>query len=102
MNPKMLALAFSSLLLGTPATRSQTDPFAISEAEDDAPRMIRVQAEFIEMPHATYTRLMATPRTSSNDAALRAECAITIDILAGYGIDELRVLTRSTSILAHN
>lgn len=54
------------------------------------------------MPHTNYTRLMATPRTSSNDAALRAECAITIDILAGYGIDELRVLTRSTSILAHN
>jgi hypothetical protein len=27
---------------------------------------------------------------------------ITIDIHTGYGIDELRVLTRSTSILAHN
>ena len=54
------------------------------------------------MPHTNYTRLMAKPRTSSNDAALRAECAITIDILAGYGIDELRVLNRSTSIHAQN
>lgn len=92
MNPKMLVLAFSSLLLGTPATRSQTDPFA-QEAPETPPRMVRVQAEFIEMPHATYTRLMATPRTSSNDTALRAECAKLIKAGEAQIIESLSVNT---------
>ncbi|MCX8239464.1 MAG: hypothetical protein OSB05_11655 [Akkermansiaceae bacterium] len=51
--------------------------------------MIRVQAEFIEMPEATYTKLISIPRTPTNDTDLRA----------GYGIDELRILTRSSPVL---
>lgn len=91
MNPKMLTLVFSSLLFGTLATRSQTDPFAANEVVNDAPRMIRVQAEFVEMPHATFTRLMAKPRTSANDTDLRAECAKLIESGKARIIESLNV-----------
>lgn len=91
MNPKMLALALSSLLFGTLTTQSQTDPFAANEVGNDAPRMIRVQAEFIEMPHATFTRLMAKPRTSTNDTDLRAECAKLIESGEAQIIESLSV-----------
>jgi hypothetical protein len=91
MNPKMLALALSSLLFGTLTTQSQTDPFATNEVANEAPRMIRVQAEFIEMPHATFTRLMAKPRTSANDTDLRAECAKLIENGEAQIIESLNV-----------
>ncbi len=93
MDPKMLALALSSLLFGTLTTQSQTDPdpFAANEVGNDAPRMIRVQAEFIEMPHATFTRLMAKPRTSANDTDLRAECAKLIESGDAQVIESLSV-----------
>lgn len=58
------------------------DPFAKSTSVDPfqdpsigSPRMIRVHAEFIDMPHATYTALMAAPRTSTDDTDLRTKCA---------------------------
>jgi hypothetical protein len=51
--------------------------------------MIRVQAEFIEISEATYTKLISIPRTPANDTDLRA----------GYGIDEPRILTRSSPVL---
>ncbi|MEN8866270.1 MAG: hypothetical protein ABF381_11880 [Akkermansiaceae bacterium] len=75
----MFALTFTSILLGTLATRSQTDAAATHLPEEPPPRMIRTQAEFIEMPHTIFTRLMAQPRTSANDSDLRAACAKLIE-----------------------
>ena len=41
----------------------------------DSPRLVRVMAEFIEVPHEELTRLLLAPRTSSNDTELRKEVA---------------------------
>jgi len=78
MRKIVLSLVFLSGLFSTISTRSQTtpgsdDPFAAPE-DLSLPRMIRVHAEFIEMPHATYTALMAKPRSGSNDSDLRQKC----------------------------
>ncbi|MFT6182103.1 MAG: hypothetical protein ACJA1W_004475 [Akkermansiaceae bacterium] len=77
MKSTILSLIVLSTLLATVITRSQTqnDNFDPLGEQNDLPRMIRVHAEFIEMPHATYTKLMAKPRASANDTDLRAECA---------------------------
>jgi len=74
----LLTIAFS--LLATVFTRSQeSNPFEGDGDQKHTPRMIRIQAEFIEMPQPTYTSLMAKPRTSANDTNLRAECAKLIE-----------------------
>lgn len=77
MKATILTLGVFATILATLFTRSQTanadfDPLG---EINDLPKLIRVQAEFIEMPHATYTQLMAKPRTGANDTALRARCA---------------------------
>lgn len=79
MKSTILTLAILSSLLATLILKSQSptedfDPLGEVAAED-LPRMIRVHTEFIEMPHATYTKLLSKPSTSANDTALRAECA---------------------------
>ncbi|MEN8783135.1 MAG: hypothetical protein ABF379_02115 [Akkermansiaceae bacterium] len=78
MKSTILTMAVFASIIATLITHSQIT--AIEEFDplgeiNDLPRMIRVQAEFIEMPHATYTKLMSKPRTSANDTDLRAECA---------------------------
>lgn len=77
MKSTILTLAFFASILATLITHSQTatEEFDPLGEINDLPRMIRVQAEFIEMPHTTYTKLMSKPRTSANDTDLRAECA---------------------------
>ena len=77
MKSTILTLAFFASILATLITHSQTanEDFDPLGEVNDLPRMIRVQAEFIEMPHTTYTKLMSKPRTSANDTDLRAECA---------------------------
>jgi hypothetical protein len=89
-----LCLAFSAGAFAQ-EPRAQLDPFQTheadpkvdpSEVQDALPRMIRVQAEFIEMPHATLTRLLQKPRESSSDSDLRAE----LDALLEKG--EARIL----------
>lgn len=42
---------------------------------DQLPKQIRVQVEFIEVSHETYTALMFGPRAGSNDSDLRAKLA---------------------------
>ncbi len=39
------------------------------------PRLIRVQVEFIEMPHTELTKLTSQPRSAANDTDLRKKCA---------------------------
>ena len=77
MKSTILTLAVLASILATLITKSQTptEEFDPLGEIDDLPKVIRVQTEFIEMPHATYTKLMAKPRTSANDSGLRAECA---------------------------
>ena len=43
------------------------------QAETVFPKMVRVQVEFIEVPHETMTELLAEPRKGTNDAPLRAK-----------------------------
>jgi len=79
MKSTILTLAVLASLLATLILKSQSptedfDPLG-EAATADLPRMVRVHTEFIEMPHATYTRLVSKPSTSANDTALRAECA---------------------------
>ena len=80
-------------LLASVITRSQThDPFAEDpNASDIPPSMVRVHAEFIEMPHPIYTALMAAPRTSTNDSDLRAQCAKLIEKKEARIIESLAV-----------
>lgn len=76
MKSTILSLAVLASLLATLITQSQTtEENPNPKAEANLPRQIRIQAEFIEMPEPLYTKLMATPRTSTNDTALRAKCA---------------------------
>jgi hypothetical protein len=91
MSPKRLTLATASALLITSSIQSQVDPFAEETKAKQAPRMIRVQAEFIEMPHATHTRLMAKPRATTNDADLRATCAELVEAGEARVIESLSV-----------
>lgn len=67
-----LTMAFSTIV--TPSQTSTTNFDPLGEMQVDLPRMIRVFAEFIEMPHATYTGLMADPRSTTNDTDLRTKC----------------------------
>lgn len=41
----------------------------------DLPQLVRVQAEFIEVPHETLTRLLLQPREGADDSGLRRELA---------------------------
>jgi len=88
MKSAILTLIVLASFIATLITYSQTDPaeadpFSPQNNESapvnpksiEAPNMIRVHAEFIEMSQPTYTKLMAKPRTSANDTDLRAECA---------------------------
>ncbi|MDF1710787.1 MAG: hypothetical protein P1U90_01015 [Akkermansiaceae bacterium] len=77
MKSTIVTLAIFASILLTLFTHSQTstEEFDPLGEINDLPKMIRVQAEFIEMPHETYTGLMSKPRTSGNDSDLRAECA---------------------------
>lgn len=68
-------LAAALLLLCTLAPRAQQpDPEFDPLGENIIlPKLIRVQVEFIEVPHTTLTRLLLDPRTSANDTHLRKE-----------------------------
>ena len=95
MKSTILTLIVLASVFATLITHSQTQQdnheHVVEEEGVDVPRMIRVQAEFIEMPHTTYTRLMAKPRTSANDADLRAECAKLIEKEEAHIIDTMCV-----------
>jgi len=70
-------IACACLAFAAGAFAQEADPgFDPLGEHDDLPRLIRVQAEFIEMPHATLTRLLLEPRVNgSDDIALRKELA---------------------------
>lgn len=48
------------------------DPLG-EQAESFLPKIVRVQVEFIEVPHETMTELLAEPRKTANDTPLRAK-----------------------------
>lgn len=79
MKKLILVPALAVVVMTTVLTRSQSigqanDPFAAPE-NSSLPRMVRVHAEFIELPQRIYTNLMAGPRSSSNDGDLRLRCS---------------------------
>ena len=92
----ILSLVIIISFFASVITYSQAnDPFAPSDdpfaAEDSEPLMIRVHTEFIEMPHATFTELMAAPRTTANDTDLRERCAELIEKNEARIIESLTV-----------
>lgn len=82
MKSTILTSAVFATILATLFTKSQTatEDFDPLGEINDLPKVTRVQAEFIEMPHAVYTALMATPRKTTNDTDLRASCAKLVEI----------------------
>lgn len=59
-------------VLGFGAGFSQDEFDPLGEiAEYELPKIIRVQVEYIEVPHATMTELLSAPRKSANDGELR-------------------------------
>lgn len=84
--PMKLPVVWTALvagLLGTVVIHSQTpedveDPFA-PPPDPKLPRTVRVHAEFIEMPMATYSELVSKPRSSANNSDLRAKCTELIE-----------------------
>ena len=76
-NPAKLCLAAAMLIATVVAARAQTsDPaFDPLGEHEDLPKLISVQAEFIEVPHATLTRVLSVPRVSMDDTALRKTLA---------------------------
>lgn len=51
-------------------TQDEFDPLG-ELADDQLPKMVRVQVEYIEVPHETMTELLSAPRKSANDTELR-------------------------------
>ena len=45
----------------------------VQVADKDLSKIVRVQVEYIEVPHETMTELLSEPRTSTNDTPLRAK-----------------------------
>ena len=48
------------------------DPLGV-EVETELPKMVRIQVEFIEVPHETMTELLCSPRQGANDTELRSK-----------------------------
>ena len=65
----------SVALLGMTLAFAQEEAFdPLGEQTDEfLPKIVRVQVEFIEVPHETMTELLAEPRKSANDTPLRAK-----------------------------
>lgn len=64
-------VAFSQWLAAQEAT-PEFDPLGENVV---LPQLVRVQAEFIEVPHETLTRLLLQPREGADDSGLRQELA---------------------------
>jgi len=88
-----VALLFSAAAV-IPAQESDPafDPLGLHA---DLPKLIRIQVEFIDVPHTTLTRLLAEPALSANHTQLRA----TLADLAGKGeatvVETMLVTARS-------
>ena len=67
----LFVLLSSSSILKSQESTPEFDPLG---EINDLPKLIRVQVEFIEMPHTALTKLMKAPRTSANDTDLREAC----------------------------
>ncbi|YCM45518.1 hypothetical protein V2O64_05730 [Verrucomicrobiaceae bacterium 227] len=75
MKPTSILATLAFLALSHPAMAQQpTENFDPLGEINNLPKLIRVQVEFIEMPHTALTKLMKEPRKSANDTDLRAAC----------------------------
>jgi hypothetical protein len=88
----------AALLLFTTLTSpaQQPDPQFDPLGETlDLPKLVRVQVEFIEVPHATLTRLLMDPRTGGNDTDLRKELAALSEKGEATVVETMLVIARS-------
>lgn len=70
---KILGTCLALSLLGLLPISAQDGFDPLGElAEQELPKVIRVQVEFIEVPQETMTELLHGPKTSANDTELRA------------------------------
>lgn len=75
MKPVSILATLAVLALSHPAKAQQPTEDCDPLGEiNNLPKLIRVQVEFIEMPHTALTKLMKEPRKSANDTDLRAAC----------------------------
>jgi hypothetical protein len=76
----IIAGAWMVLIAGAPAQEATPEFDPLGE-NVELPRLVRVQAEFIEVSHETLTQLLFKPRESADDSGLRQE----LDKLAEEG-----------------
>lgn len=70
----LLGCVFGVVLLGAPARAQEGTPkFDPLGEKVEAPKLIRVMAEFVDLPHEELTKLLLEPRKSGNDTELRKE-----------------------------
>jgi hypothetical protein len=70
----IIAGAWMVLIAGAPAQEATPEFDPLGE-NVELPRLVRVQAEFIEVSHETLTQLLFKPRESADDSGLRQELA---------------------------
>ena len=70
----IIAGAWMVLVAVAPAQEATPEFDPLGESVE-LPRLVRVQAEFIEVAHETLTRLLLQPREGADDNALRQELA---------------------------
>ena len=65
-----LVVALLSSILGFAQDNKETP---VQVADKNLSKIVRVQVEYIEVPHETMTALLSDPRTSTNDTPLRSK-----------------------------
>ena len=95
--PRNHWLAAALLLLTALTPRAQQpDPRFDPLGENvDLPRLVRVQVEFIEVPHTTLTRLLMEPRTGGNDTDLRKELTTLTEKGEATVVETMLLIARS-------
>lgn len=70
----LLGCVLGVVLFGTAARGQEGTPAFDPLGEHvDAPRLVRVMAEFVDLPHEELTKLLLAPRKGGNDTELRKE-----------------------------
>ena len=92
LNSALIALLSMAPMVCAQESTPEFDPLG---EHNDLPKLIRVQVEFIEMPHTSLTKLMKAPRTSTNDSDLREACDKLIEKKEAIVLETAIINTRS-------
>jgi|GEM_PF-4145032 len=93
MKSKFLSFLLGPLFSLSPLFAQNFDPLG-EEENQYLPRMIRVQMEFIEIPHTEYTKIMKKPRKTANDDDLRSACDALIESGKGKVLESTCVIAK--------